>query len=164
MKHRQAPQYLDPQSRQTLRAGLAEYYAANPHVTQPDSQPSNFGQILAAHDALHVIYGCDTGMYDELRLLPLSWWTSHCTFGEYLTMRRNPAVDVMYDDMVREKGQLWLFGAVAKVLPALLPHLFWLWKKTRKVEKRLPFLEFEPLLDRSLLDIRKEFNLLRLME
>lgn len=114
------------------------------------------------NDVGHVIYGCDTGMYDELKILPLFWWTSECTFETYLKMKDSPAVDVMYADMIKEKGVLWLYGAVLKVLPTLIPALIPIWFKTRKRIKLLPFLEFEPLLDRSLLDIRQEFDLLEI--
>jgi hypothetical protein len=108
------PRYTDKTSTQTLREGLAEYYALNPQVTLPETQPSEFAKILLAHDAGHVIYGCDTGMYDELKILPLFWWTSECTFGTYLKMKDSPAVDVMYEDMIREKGVLWLWSSVAR--------------------------------------------------
>jgi hypothetical protein len=154
-------QYISKTSTLTLQQGLEEYYALNPHVTPPASQPAEFAQILRAHDVGHVIYGCDTGMYDELKLLPLFWWTSECTFATYLKMKNSPAVDVMYDDMIREKGTLWLYGQVLRVLPPLLPALVGLWFKTRHWPQRLPFLAFEPLLERSLLEIRQEFNLLQ---
>lgn len=142
---------------QTLRSGLEEYYALNPHVTPPSTQPPGFAKILLGLDVGHVIYGCDTGMYDELKILPLFWWTSEFTFQRFREMRNTPAVDVMYDDMSKEKGVLWLYGAVQKVLPPLIPELISIWFKTRK---RMPFLEFEPLLERSLLDIHQEFDLL----
>jgi hypothetical protein len=158
------PQYMDKASTQTLRAGLVEYYAFNPHVTQPADQSSDFAKILAAHDAGHVIYGCDTGMYDELKILPLFWWTSECTFQTYLKMKNSPAVDIMYDDMIREKGTMWLFLSVLKVLPTLIPDLIPLWFKTRQRHRLLPFLNFAPLLDRSLLDIRQEFDLLEFIK
>jgi hypothetical protein len=160
----QSPQYMDKASTQTVRAGLAEYYALNPNVTQPETQPAEFAKILLAHDVVHVIYGLDTGMYDELKLLPLSWWTSECTFGTYLKMKDSPAVDVMYDDMIKEKGVLWLYGSVLRVLPALILALIPIWFKTRNRQQLVPFLEFEPLLDRSLLDIRQEFDLLEFIE
>jgi hypothetical protein len=155
--------YMDKSSVQTLREGLAEYYALNPHVTPPETQPSEFAKILLAHDVGHVIYGCDTGMYDELKILPLFWWTSECTFQTYLKMKNSPAVDVMYADMIREKGVLWLYGEVLRVLPVLIPELIQIWFKARSRKKRLPFLAFEPLLDRTLLDIRQEFDLLRII-
>jgi len=160
----QRPDYKDKNSTQTLREGLREYYALNPHVTPPETQPPEFAKILLAHDVGHVIYGCDTGMYDELKILPLFWWTSECTFQTYLKMKNTPAVDVMYDDMIREKGTLWLYGAVLRVLPPLVPELISIWFKTRKRQNRVPFLEFEPLLDRSLLDIRQEFSLLQFIK
>ncbi|MBE9032379.1 hypothetical protein IQ266_21815 [filamentous cyanobacterium LEGE 11480] len=160
----QTPLYMDKHCTQTLREGLAEYYALNPHVTDPGTQPSDFGQILRAHDAGHVIYGCDTGMSDELKILPLFWWTSKCTFRTYLQMKNSPAVDVMYEDMIREKGSLWLYGAVFRVLPGVILELIPVWFKTRNRQKLVPFLEFEPLLDRALVDIRQEFDLLPFMK
>ncbi|MEL6320039.1 MAG: hypothetical protein AAFQ57_05240 [Cyanobacteria bacterium J06626_14] len=160
----QRPRYTDKTSTQTLREGLEEYYALNPHLTSPNTQPPEFAQILRAHDAGHVIYGCDTGMYDELKILPLFWWTSECTFQRFREMRNTPAVDVMYDDMIRKKGVLWLYGAVLRVLPALIPELIWIWFKTRDRTQRVPFLDFHPLLDRSLLDIRQEFDLLSFIQ
>ncbi len=75
-------------------------------------------------------------------------------------MKNSPAVNVMYEDMIREKGVLWLYGAILRVLPGVILELIPIWLKTRKRQKLLPFLEFEPLLDRSLLDIRQEFDLL----
>ncbi len=35
-----------------------------------------------------------------------------------------------------------------------------MWRNSRQRERFVPFLEFEPLLDRSLLEIRQEFDLL----
>jgi len=70
----------------------------------------------------------------------------------------------MYDDMIREKGILWLYGAVLRVLPPLVPELISIWFTTRKRQNRVPFLEFEPLLDRSLLDVRQEFSLLQFIK
>ena len=151
---------MDKHSPQSLREGLKEYYFRNPHVTDPATQPSDFAKILRAHDVGHVIYGCDTGMYDELKILPLFWWTSECTFQMYLKMKNSPAVDVMYEDMIREKGALWLYGAILRVLPGVILELIPIWFNTRNRQKLLPFLEFEPLLDRSILDIRQEFDLL----
>jgi hypothetical protein len=156
----QKPRYLDKNSTQTLQEGLAEYYALNPHVTSPATQQPEFAKVLQSHDIGHVVYGCDTGMYDELKLLPLFWWTSECTFRIYLQMKNSPAVDIMYADMIKEKGVLWLYGAVLRVLPTLIPALIPIWFKTRNRKKLLPFLEFEPLLDHTLLDIRQEYDLL----
>lgn len=55
------PRYTDTNSTQTLQQGLDEYYAVNPHVTDPRKLPPEFAKILLAHDVSHVVYGCDTG-------------------------------------------------------------------------------------------------------
>ena len=156
----QQPQYMDIHSTQTLKEGLLEYYAFNPHVTDPATQPADFANILQAHDLHHVIYGCDTGMYDEIKLLPLSWSTSECTFRRYLKMKNSPAATVMYEELIQNKGTLWLYKAILRVLPGVIVELVPIWFKTRNRPKLLPFLEFEPLLNRSLLDIRQDFDLL----
>ena len=162
MKNR--PNYTDKYSTQTVQEGLEEYYKINSDLTNPNTQPDDFGKILLAHDVGHVIYGCDTDMYDELKLLPLSWWTSECTFKEYLKMRKNPAVDVMYEDFIKRHGVIWLYFSIISVLPRLLPELVSIWFKTRNRQNRVPFLEFESLLNRSLLDFRQELGILDLIK
>ena len=162
MKNR--PEYTDKYSTQTVQEGLEEYYKINSDLTNPNTQPDDFGKILLAHDVGHVIYGCDTDMYDELKLLPLSWWTSECTFKEYLKMRKNPAVDVMYEDLIKGHGVIWLYFSIIFVLPRLVPELVSIWFKTRNRQNRVPFLEFESLLNRSLLDIRQELGILDLIK
>ena len=157
---RQLPVYMGKASTQTLREGLDEYYACNPHITPPETQPPEFAGILRAHDAGHVIYGCDTGMFDELKILPLFWWTSECTFQAYLEMKNSPAVDVMYREMIRERGEIRLYADIILVLPRLIPALLPIWLRTRNRKTLMPFLEFEHLLDRTLFDIRKEYDLL----
>ncbi len=46
------------------------------------------------------------------------------------------------------------------VLLPLIPEIISIWFQTRHRDRRLPFLDFHPLLDRSLLEIRQEFALL----
>ncbi|AGY60112.1 hypothetical protein GKIL_3866 [Gloeobacter kilaueensis JS1] len=159
--------YLKSDSSQTLREGLEEYYAAHPNLTDPRQLDAAFARIILAHDASHVIYGCDTGMYDELKLLPLTWWTSDYHFSDHLRTLRDPAigpaVKIMYDDLIKEHGSLWLYSSMLLVLPKLVPELIRLWWRNRGRGRFVPFLAFEPLLDRSLVEIRREFDLLPLM-
>jgi hypothetical protein len=89
MSQRTQPTYLRTDSTQTLRQGIEEYYAANPGITDPRQMPPDFARILLAHDACHVILGCDTDMYDEIRLLPLSFWVTDNRFKDYLQERQS---------------------------------------------------------------------------
>ncbi|OUL33781.1 hypothetical protein BV372_15510 [Nostoc sp. T09] len=162
------PLYKDKHSTQTLQQGLNEYYAVNPNVTNPQELLPEFARILLAHDASHVIYGCDTGMYDELKLLPLIWWTSDYKFRDHLQTLKDPtispAIRIMYDDLIKQHGVLWLYSSIFLTLPQLVPELTQMWFKSRQRKSYVPFLNFEPLLERSLLDIRQEFDLLPLIE
>ncbi|HEY9614508.1 hypothetical protein [Allocoleopsis sp.] len=159
MNQRPRPRYTDKNSLQTLHEGLEEYYAVNSDFTHPSTQPKDFAKILLAHDASHVIYGCDTDMYDELKILPLTFLTSDFKFRDYLRERKNPAVDVMYADLIQRDGVIWLYSAILFELPRLLPELISMWLKNRNRQHFVPFLEFELMLDRSLLEIRQEFDL-----
>ncbi|MCC5637579.1 hypothetical protein LC593_17385 [Nostoc sp. CHAB 5844] len=158
------PDYTDKHSTQTLQQGLDEYYAVNPNITNPQELPPEFGKILLAHDVSHVTYGCDTGMYDELKLLPLTWWTSNYKFRDHLRTFKDPtispAIRIMYDDLIQQHGVLWLYSSIFLTLPQLLPELTFMWFKTRQRQNDVPFLNFDPLLERSLLEIRQEFDLL----
>ena len=163
MNKRPRPQYTDKNSIQTLREGLEEYYTVNSDFTHPSTQPEDFAKILLAHDASHVIYGCDTDMYDELKILPLTFWTSDFKFRDWLRERKNPAVDIMYADLIERHGVIWLYSSILFELPRLLPELISMWLKTRDRQHFVPFLDFEPRLECSLLEIRQEFDLLPLI-
>lgn len=164
MSQRSRPHYTDKNSTQTLQQGLEEYYAVNPKITDPRGLPPEFAKILLAHDVSHVVLGCDTNMYDELKLLPLGFWTSDFKFGDYIHTRKDPkikpAIDIMYDDLVKERGTLWLYSSILLTLPRLLPEAIAIWFRTRTRRKYYPFLNYEPLLNCSLLEIRQEYNLL----
>ncbi|MGL5940442.1 MAG: hypothetical protein ACRC2S_08660 [Waterburya sp.] len=171
MKRHSRPNYTDKNSTQTLQEGLEEYYAINPEITDPRELPPAFAKILIAHDVSHVILGCDTDMYDELKILPLSFWTSDFKFSDYIRTRKDPkikpAIDIMYDDLIKQHGILWLYSSILLVLPRLLPEIIKIWWQTRGREKFYPFLESEAwrdypsgtLRDRSLLEIRQEYDL-----
>ncbi|MDJ0617579.1 MAG: hypothetical protein QNJ63_12685 [Calothrix sp. MO_192.B10] len=158
------PNYTKKYSNQTLQQGLEEYYEVNSSVTDPRELPPEFAQILLAHDISHIVLGCDTNMYDEIKLLLLSFWTSDYKFGDYIRTRKDPkirpAIDIMYEDLIKQHGVLWLYSSILFVLPRLLPEVITIWFKTRGTRKYYPFLNYESLLHRSLLEIRQDFDLL----
>jgi hypothetical protein len=164
MTRRTRPNYTHKDSIQTLKQGLDEYYVVNSTVTDPRKLPPDFAKILLAHDITHVILGCDTDMYDEIKLLPLCFWTSDYKFADYLRTIKDPtirpAINIMYRDLVKQHGLLWLYGSIVLVLPRLLPELIVMWSKTRGSRRYYPFFDYHPLLDQSLLEIRQKFDLL----
>jgi hypothetical protein len=160
----QTSSFLSLDSQKTLKEGLDEYYKSNPNLATLANQETNLGTILSAHDAGHVIYGLDTTIYQELVLLMLFWWTSECTFSRYLALKNSPAVDLMYNDMVKEKGKMWLTYEIIKCLPKLMYNGFLLRFLTLGWGKKLPFLNYNSLLELPLDQIRKEYSLIHILE
>lgn len=162
------PNYVDKHSTQTLQEGLEEYYTFNPHISDPRKLPSEFAKILMAHDASHVILGCTTNIYDELKLLPLGFWTSDFKFRDYIRVNKDPAIkpaiDTMYRDIIKKRGVLRLYSSILLTLPLLVPEVIIIWFKTRSSRKFYPFLKYDSLLNCSLLEIRQEFHLLPLLK
>lgn len=66
----------------------------------------------------------------------------------------------MYDDLIKQHGVVWLYSSILFVLPILIPELIVIWLKNSNRNKYYPFLDYDCLLDRSLLEIRQEFDLL----
>ncbi|MGJ5675993.1 MAG: hypothetical protein ACR9NN_20655 [Nostochopsis sp.] len=161
MNQRIRPQYTDKSSTQTLRQGLEEYYALNPSISDPHQMPADFAKIMLAHDVTHVVFGCDTNMYDELRLLPLTFIVSDYKLQDYLRDRQHPAVEVMYNDLVQRQGLIWLYSSILAVLPRLLPELVLIWFKNRGRKQYWPYFDYERLFERSLLEIRRKFDILQ---
>ena len=60
--------FLAQDSTLTLREGLAEYYASDPHLRSPECLHPRVRALLHRHDVAHVIFGCDTSIRDELIL------------------------------------------------------------------------------------------------
>lgn len=168
MNQSSRPRYTNKNSTQTLQQGLEEYYSVNANLTDPRELLPEFAKILLAHDVTHIILGCDTNMHDELKLLPMSFWTSDFKFSDYLRTIRDPiikpAISMMYDDLIKQHGVIWLYSSIFLTLPRLIPKLVVMWFKTRTKRKYYPFFDYQPLLNRSLRDIRQEFGLLALMD
>jgi hypothetical protein len=160
----QTSNFLSLNSQKSLKEGLDEYYKSNPNLASLANKDTDLGVILIAHDVGHVIYGLDTSIYQELVLLMLFWWTSECTFSRYLALKNSPAVDLMYDDMVKEKGNWWLTYEIIKCLPKLIYNGFLLRFLTLGWGKKLPFLNYHFLLELPLDQIRKEYSLINILE
>ncbi|MGB3193279.1 MAG: hypothetical protein WBB43_28045 [Limnoraphis sp.] len=160
-------QYTEKYSTQTLRQGLEEYFQVNPHVTDPKRMREDFGKLLMAHDITHVLLGYDTDMRDEWRLFFLTFFVSTYTFKDYvqayqdwLRDRDDPSVSATLDDVLKQQNALSWYGWAVISLLLVLPEIIVMWFQTRRHQKYWSYYEYEPMLERSLLDIRQEFNLL----
>jgi len=160
-------QYTDKYSTQTLRQGMEEYFKENNKNTYPNRMREDFSKLLMAHDITHVVFGYDTDMCDEWRLFFFTLFVTNYTFKEYvrayqdwLRDRDDPSVSATLDDVLKEQNALRFYSVSLISLLLVLPEIVVMWFQTRGHQNYWSYYEYEPMLDRSLLDIRQEFNLL----
>ncbi len=143
--------YEEQDCRQTLREGLEEYYASDPTLLAPRNVSDEIARGLQAHDAAHVVFGCDTTVRGEVVL------TRWSLLG---------AQDAIPIDLrgLRSRETRFLFADFfLKVRP--VPLLLGVWDGLRalgrslRMRARWPSLEWEQYADRSLAEIRREYGI-----
>jgi hypothetical protein len=143
--------YQHRDSTQTLREGIAEYYRSDPRLLAPRDLPDRARRSLLAHDAAHVIFGCDTSARGEIAL---SRWT---LFG---------ATDwiPIYARGLATRETRWLFVEFFKKLRPLslllgaLDGLRAVYRSLR-MASRWPSFGYERYLDRPLGTLRRQFGI-----
>ncbi len=67
----------------------------------------------------------------------------------------------MHNDLMERQGLLWLYNSILAVLPRLLPKIVLIWIKNRSRKQYWPYFDYEALFEPSLLEIRREFDILQ---
>lgn len=150
-RHRSALGYQRQDSTQTLREGIAEYYRSDPRLLAPRDLPDQVRRSLLAHDAAHVVFGCDTSARGEIAL---SRWA---LFG---------ATDwiPIYARGLATRETRWLFVEFLKKLrprSLLLGALdgFRALYRSLRMTDRWPSLGYERYLDQPLGGLRRLFGI-----
>lgn len=146
-----SPAYLQQDSTQTLREGIAEYYAFNEGLLDPDALPPGCEELFRQHDAGHVVFGCDTSYRGETRID--TWTVMATTAGlrglmEYF---KYPQVNQIFDDV----GRFTIMMESCKAVP----DIWRVFRRSRRMTAKWPWDRFEKYLDRPLKDLREEFNI-----
>jgi hypothetical protein len=143
--------YQRQDSTQTLREGIAEYYRSDPRLLAPRDLPDHARRSLLAHDAAHVVFGCDTSARGEIAL---SRWT---LLG---------ATDwiPIYARGLATRETRWLFVEFFKKLRPLSVLLGALdgcraVYRSLRMTSRWPSYEYERYLDRPLDTLRRQFGI-----
>lgn len=146
-----ALRYVEADSRQSLREGIAEYYAHNSALLDPAGLPAEVAELFRQHDAGHVIFGCDTSLRGET--LIDSWTIFATTAGlrGYLEYFKHPQVNQLF----AEAG----YWRIVREFLRCLPDVFRVLARSRRVSARWPCPDYQRHLDRSLCDIRREFEI-----
>ena len=146
-------EYQRPDTAQTLREGLQEYYAVNPGLSDPSTivNPRS-AQYFHNHDCTHVVFGTHTGPLDE-------------GVNDLFTFF---GVDVRYRDYIlgffatKEGQQIIASYSVSSTLRLvvgtlrLLPKI---WRSCRGMKKKWPWAPPPELLDRPLVELRAAYGI-----
>ncbi len=137
-------------SRQTLREGLEEFYTVR-GLLPPRTLSAESEAGLRAHDAAHVVFGCDTSARGEIALS--RWALFGATdwipiYARGLAMRETRWLFVEFFKKLRPRslllGALDGFRAVYRSL---------------RMASRWPSFEYERYLDRPLGKLRRQFRI-----
>ncbi|UQV18922.1 hypothetical protein MU852_03350 [Brevundimonas albigilva] len=143
--------YLEPQCRLTLRQSIAL-------LREEDAKERDVAMTVApeversmtAHDAVHVIFACDTS--DRGEAIAHAWMMLGTTVkhGEIraVTMSRD------HRTFASEMGHARRLGALIAALPSIADAAF----RARRMRKRWSWTDYDRYLEVPLVDIRKEYG------
>lgn len=144
------PSYLNPTSESTLREALAELNALEANVTA-DVVSSTLAAALTAHDAVHVLFGCDITNHDEVLA---HVWMLVGTDAAIKDLHR-----ITQDDNHVRYAEGFAHGRRMLTVLAALPSILRVVMHARRMTKKWPFAQYDQYLDARLLDLRREFGI-----
>lgn len=145
--------YQQQESVQTLAEGPQEYYAANVGtVIRPDDMPPGSAALFRSHDIVHVIFGLNTSLSDEVIADTRGVLASDVGIGRYLTyVRTNAEAQAIFKELGYAKS-IW-------VTALAVPRIFRAAREARRMTKLWPWVPPASYLTRSLADLRSEFGI-----
>jgi len=135
----------------SLREGLAEYYSSDPGLLAPSDISEDMAIGLRAHDASHVVFGCDTSVRGEVALARWSLFGAKGAATLYLSGIRSRETRFLFSDFFRKLRVSNIPHAAVDGLRALI--------RSFRMKTSWPSLKWEQYLDRPLADIRREFGI-----
>jgi hypothetical protein len=143
-------QYLRPDCQLTLREGIAELRTAEGVEGDAAAQVApDLVRDLDIHDAIHVVFGCPTSVAGEVIA---HVWTLLGTTAKLTDLHR---VNMHQDHrtVLAQIGHWKLLKTWMGSLPAIVGTV----ARARCMVRRWPVEELDSFLDRSLVDLRREF-------
>ncbi|MFN3945297.1 MAG: hypothetical protein ACK4K7_10235 [Allosphingosinicella sp.] len=143
--------YLNPDCPLSLRKAIAQLREED--AKERDVAPSVAPEVersMTAHDAVHVIFACDTS--DRGEAIAHAWML----LGTTVTHRQLSEVMGTGDHrtFVREIGHARRMRALLSALPAVAVAAF----RARRMTKRWSWTDYDRYLDTPLVEIRREFG------
>lgn len=143
--------YEEQETQQSLREGLDEYYSSDPDLLAPTNVSDEVASQLRAHDAAHVVFGCDTSVRGEVVLARWSLFGAADALSIYLRGLRSKETRFLFSDFLRKVRPRMVLLVVIDGGRALLRSLH--------MRRRWPSLDWEQYADRPLAEIRSELGI-----
>lgn len=144
-------EYLDPDCALTLRAAIA--LLREEDAKDRDVAPTFAPEVqrsMTAHDAVHVIFGCDTSDRGEAvahAWMMLGTTVTHAQLREVMGGRDHRA-------FTRQLGARRRVLAMIAALPAIGAAAL----RARRMRRRWSWTDYDRHLDRSLVEIRRDYG------
>ena len=137
----------------TLRQGLEKFYKEHQSHLSHNNEgiPNEVKTFFISHDIAHVLFGCDISLYGEGSVKV--WTIFGTTLGFWKHIRAYNKANAF--ELSRNFSLSHVVSNIFKFLisiPALII-------RSKKMNKPWPWTEYEPYLDTSISEIRKEFNI-----
>jgi len=143
-------------SLQTLEEGLEEFYSINPAFKELLEIDSPNTKVFKQHDYTHVLFGMGTSMMEESLLDTYVIWGTKFNWGSIIDFYRDPDYSQFIKSLIGKYGGYW---SIFKIYMKLMPIKFKIFRLCKKMTKRWNYHTPENYLNKTLKDIRQEFNI-----
>jgi ubiquinone biosynthesis protein Coq4 len=142
--------YREPNTGMSLADGLAEYYREHAFLKRGDQLSAEAIEFFRCHDAVHVLYGCDTSLSQEAIVKLSSIFGTTAGFAVLKGYSLYESVDIYRDLKLRD--------VLATILAAtvIVPRTLW---RCAKQRKHWPWSEFDEHIETPLRDLRERFGI-----
>jgi hypothetical protein len=143
--------YLNPNSKQSLREGILELKKAEGENDAAENISRELLRNIDEHDVIHTLFACSTDLKGEI--IAHVW----SLFGTTMTAEQMKKVNVHQDHktVLSEIGHFKLLSTWFAQLPQIIKTII----RAKRMNQKFPVSEFEKYLGVSLFDLRKEFGI-----
>ncbi|MEM9302304.1 MAG: Coq4 family protein [Pseudomonadota bacterium] len=135
----------------TLREGLSAYYQANAAVFSDREAAPEVAEFFRCHDAAHVVFGCDTSLYGEGILKIFTIFGTTLGFWKHLSAYSEASAFSLF--------RQYRITHLARHILRLLAYAPRAVLNARRMSQPWPWSDYGRYLDRSIEEIRREFNI-----
>jgi hypothetical protein len=152
--------FQNQNSQQTLKEALEEFYSINVQFKNLVEKNSPNAKVFKEHDYTHVIFGLGTSIEEESLLDTYVIWGMKFNWGVIFDFYKDPEYKEVIGDIVNKYGGYW---GIFKIYLSLMPLKFRVFLRCMKMKKKWHYHDIsERLLNRTLQDIRQEYNIVLL--